>query len=401
MKTEKISERIHYIGVNDRTTHKFEGMWPLPLGVSYNSYLIEGSEKCAIIDSVEVSHSLQLTDHIASLIGDRRPDYLVINHMEPDHSGAIRILRAAYPDIVIVGNTQTLSMVKGYYGEDTGTLAVADGDTLSLGPETTLQFALTPMVHWPETMMTYLREEKTLFSGDAFGCFGALNGAVIDNEMNTERYYPEMVRYYSNIVGKYGMFVQRALKKLEGLDLGTVCPTHGPVWRSEIDRIKGLYDTLSRYEPLDNGVTIVYGSMYGHTELMAETAADALADAGIKDISVINASVTDLSYIIADIFRHRGLVIASPTYSNTLFPPITAVMEAITIRGIQNREIMPLGSPTWAQKAVIEIGHHLENAGLKTVTEPVVVKQSPDSAQLSQVRAAAPALAERLASFSS
>ena len=401
MKTEKISDRIHYIGVNDRTTHKFEGMWPLPLGVSYNSYLIEGSEKCAIIDSVEVSHSLQLIDHIRGLVGDRKPDYLIINHMEPDHSGAIRILRAAYPDIIIVGNTQTLSMVKGYYGEDTGTLTVADGDTLNLGPETTLQFALTPMVHWPETMMTYLREEKTLFSGDAFGCFGALNGAVIDNEMNTERYYPEMVRYYSNIVGKYGTFVQRALKKLEGMELGTVCPTHGPVWRSEIDRIKGLYDTLSRYEPLDNGVTIVYGSMYGHTELMAETAADALADAGIKDISVINASVTDLSYIIADIFRHRGLVIASPTYSNTLFPPITAVMEAITIRDIRNREIMTLGSHTWAQKAVSEMGHHLENAGLETITEPVVVKQSPDSEQLSQIRAAATALAERLAGFSS
>ncbi len=396
MKTERISERIHYVGVNDRTTHRFEGMWPLPMGVSYNSYLIEGSEKCAIVDGVEVSHSLQLVDHINELLAGRKPDYLIINHMEPDHSGAIRILRNVYPDLVIVGNAQTLSMVKGFYGEEGGTLAVKDGDTLSLGPETTLQFALTPMVHWPETMMTYLHEEQTLFSGDGFGCFGALNGAVIDNEMDTERYFPEMVRYYSNIVGKYGTFVQRALKKLAGTELSTICPTHGPVWRSEIAKVVGLYDTLSRYEPLDNGVTIVYGSMYGNTELMAETAADALADAGIKEISVLNASVTDLSYIIADIFRHRGLVIASPTYSNTLFPPITAVMEAISIRGIQNREILTIGSHTWAHQAVYEMGRHLTDAKLTTITDPVIVKQAPDSNALAQIRAAATTLAKKL-----
>lgn len=396
MKTERISERIHYVGVNDRTTHRFEGMWPLPMGVSYNSYLIEGSEKCAIVDGVEVSHSLQLVDHINELLAGRKPDYLIINHMEPDHSGAIRILRNVYPDLIIVGNAQTLSMVKGFYGEEGGTLAVKDGDTLSLGPETTLQFALTPMVHWPETMMTYLREEQTLFSGDGFGCFGALNGAVIDNEMDTERYFPEMVRYYSNIVGKYGTFVQRALKKLAGTELSTICPTHGPVWRSEIAKVMGLYDTLSRYEPLDNGVTIVYGSMYGNTELMAETAADALADAGIKEISVLNASVTDLSYIIADIFRHRGLVIASPTYSNTLFPPITAVMEAISIRGIQNREILTIGSHTWAHQAVYEMGRHLTDAKLTTITDPVIVKQAPDSNALAQIRAAATTLAKKL-----
>lgn len=396
MKTERISERIHYVGVNDRTTHRFEGMWPLPMGVSYNSYLIEGSEKCAIVDGVEVSHSLQLVDHINELLAGRKPDYLIINHMEPDHSGAIRILRNVYPDLIIVGNAQTLSMVKGFYGEEGGTLAVKDGDTLSLGPETTLQFALTPMVHWPETMMTYLREEQTLFSGDGFGCFGALNGAVIDNEMDTARYFPEMVRYYSNIVGKYGTFVQRALKKLAGIELSTICPTHGPVWRSEIAKVVGLYDTLSRYEPLDNGVTIVYGSMYGNTELMAETAADALADAGIKEISVLNASVTDLSYIIADIFRHRGLVIASPTYSNTLFPPITAVMEAISIRGIQNREILTIGSHTWAHQAVYEMGRHLTDAKLTTITDPVIVKQAPDSDTLAQIRAAATLLAQKL-----
>ena len=334
MKVSKISERIHYIGVNDRTTHLFEGMWPLPYGVSYNSYLVSGSEKSAIIDGVEVGHALKQIDHIQEIGEGRHPSYLIINHMEPDHSGAIRMLRAAFPDITIVGNAQTIAMVKGFYGVDDNTLIIKEGDTLSLGDDTTLRFTLTPMVHWPETMMTYLVEEKTLFSGDAFGCFGALNGAVTDEDMDSDRYIPEMVRYYSNIVGKYGQPVQRALKKFADVPVGTVCPTHGPVWRKRLSEVVGIYNSLSLYEPLDNGVTIVYGSMYGNTESLAEAAAEALAEAGVRDIAVHNASISDLSYILADVFRHRGLVIASPTYSNTLFPPMRNFMEAIT-----NREI--------------------------------------------------------------
>lgn len=189
MKTARISDRVYYIGVNDRTTHKFEGMWPLPNGVSYNSYLVVGSEKTAIIDGVEVSHAFQQIDEIKSILGDRQPDYLIINHMEPDHSGAIRLLRQEFPEITIVSNTQALNMVHGFYGVDGNTLTVKEGETISLGKETTLSFTMTPMVHWPETMVTYLMEEKTLFSGDAFGCFGALNGAVIDTEMNTDPYF--------------------------------------------------------------------------------------------------------------------------------------------------------------------------------------------------------------------
>lgn len=214
MKTAIISKFVHYIGVNDRCTRKFEGLWPLPAGVSYNSYLIEGPDKCAIVDGVDCAHALQQIDHIKAILGDRRPDYLIINHMEPDHSGAISILRQTFPGLTVVGNALTLGMVAGFYGAEGPTLTVKDGDTLSLGEGCTLRFVITPMVHWPETMMTYLNEEATLFSGDAFGCFGALNGAVLDTDMDTERYFPEMVRYYSNIVGRYGEFVQRALKNL-------------------------------------------------------------------------------------------------------------------------------------------------------------------------------------------
>lgn len=396
MNVTKISARVSYIGVNNRTSSLFEAMWPIPYGVSYNSYLVIGADKCAIIDGVEACYALRQIDHIRGLLGDRQPDYLIINHMEPDHSGAIRMLRAAFPGITIVGNAQTLAMVKGFYGEDTGTLAVKEGDTLSLGADATLRFTLTPMVHWPETMMTYLVEEKTLFSGDAFGCFGALPGAVIDTEMDTDWFFPEMVRYYSNIVGKYGPYVQRALKKFDGVPVETVCSTHGPVWRSRVAEVVSLYDRLSRYEPLDNGVTIVYGSMYGNTEQLAETAAQALAEAGVREISVHNASTSNLSYIIADIFRHRGLIIAAPTYSATLFPPVRNVMEAIVTREIKNREILTMGSCTWAQQATKVMAGYLETLGATCVADPIAIKQAPTAAQLVQCREVADALAARL-----
>ncbi|MDE7458188.1 MAG: FprA family A-type flavoprotein, partial [Muribaculaceae bacterium] len=379
MNTHRISDNIHYIGVNDRTTERFETLWPLPYGVSYNSYLVTGSDKAAIIDGVEVSHALQQIDAITEILGDRKPDYLVINHMEPDHSGAIRILRQAFPDIIIVGNAQTIAMVNGYYGVADNTLIVKDGDTLSLGEDSSLKFLLTPMVHWPETMVTYFDKEKTLFSGDAFGCFGALNGAVIDSDMDTAVYFPEMIRYYSNIVGKYGQFVQRALKKLEGVEISTICSTHGPVWRQQISKVVDLYDRLSRYEPLDNGVTIVYGSMYGNTERMAEAAAQALAEAGIKNIVVRNASKTDLSYIIADLFTHAGVIIAAPTYSDGLFPPVDAVMTAMSVRGLKNRRIAIMGSHTWAPMAIKKMSAHLEACGLEPITAPVAANPAPSA----------------------
>ncbi|MDE5666225.1 MAG: FprA family A-type flavoprotein [Duncaniella sp.] len=396
MKVSRISDHIHYIGVNDRTTSRFEAMWPLPYGVSYNSYLVTGADKIAIVDGVEACYALRQIEHIREIAGDRKPDYLIINHMEPDHSGAIKILRDAFPDIVIVGNAQTLAMVKGFYGVADKTLVVKDGDTLSLGADVNLRFTLTPMVHWPETMMTYLVEEETLFSGDAFGCFGALAGAVVDSDMDTSRYFPEMVRYYSSIVGKYGLFVQKALRKFDSVAVRTLCTTHGPVWRERIAEVVGLYDKLSLYQPLDNGVTIIYGSMYGNTELMAETAAEALAEAGIREIDVHNASVSDLSFMLSDIFRHRGLVVAAPTYSDTLFPPVRNVMEAIATRGVKNRDVLLIGSCTWGQKAVGVMGSYIESIGAVSIADPIAFKQAATAEQLQQCREAAGALAAKL-----
>ncbi|MDE5594077.1 MAG: FprA family A-type flavoprotein [Muribaculaceae bacterium] len=395
MRLHRISAHINYIGVNDRTTERFETLWPLPHGVSYNSYLVTGSDKTAIIDGVEVSHALQQIDAIKSVLGDRNPDYLIINHMEPDHSGAIRILRQAFPELTIVGNVQTLAMVKGFYGVVDNFLTVKDGDTLSLG-DVTLRFALTPMVHWPETMMTYFEEEKTLFSGDAFGCFGALNGAVVDKDMDTTPYFPEMIRYYSNIVGKYGPFVQRAMAKLKDITVETICSTHGPVWQAELSRVIDLYDRLSRYEPLDRGVTIVYGSMYGNTERMVEAAADALVEAGVRNISVHNAAKSDLSYILADLFTHAGVIFASPTYSDSVFPPVAAALDAAVLRGLKNREVAVIGEFTWAPMAAKKMGAAIEASEMNLISDPITAKHAPDADILDKCRALATALAEKI-----
>lgn len=395
MKTEQISKSVYYIGVNDRTTHKFEAMWPLPFGVSYNSYLVRGSEKSAVIDGVELSHALQQVDEIKAILGDCAPDYLVINHMEPDHSGAVRILRQAFPDIKIVGNALTIGMVKGFYGIEDGTMTVADGDTLSLG-DATLRFVLTPMVHWPETMMTVLEEERALFAGDAFGCFGALNGAVVDADMDTARYFPEMVRYYSNIVGKYGAFVQRAFARLKGTEVETICSTHGPVWREQAAKVMELYNSLSSYEPLDNGVTVVYGSMYGNTEAMAEAVAEGLAQAGVRAIAMHNVACSDLSFILADLFRHRGLVIAAPTYSDSIFPPVGQFMDAMALRGVKNRLIAVTGSHTWAPKATRMLADFAAMPGNELVADAIALKQAPTKELLEAARGMGRTLGERL-----
>ena len=374
MQIRKISPSVSYIGVNDRSTTRFESMWPLPSGVSYNSYLVSGVEKTAIIDGVEASYAVDQISHIKALLCGRVPDYLVINHMEPDHSGSIRILRREWPGLTIVGNAQTLGMVKGFYGEEGNMLMVKDCDVLDLGGKS-LRFRTTPMVHWPETMMTLLEEENVLFSGDAFGCFGALNGGVTDLEMDTDRYFPEMVRYYSNIVGKYGAFVQKAFAKLEGLKPAAICSTHGPVWIDRVADTMDMYDRLSRYESLDNGVTIVYGSMYGNTQHLVEAMAEGLAEGGVRDIAIYNAAKSELSDIIADSFRHKGLVVASPTYSEKVFPAVQTFLNAIETRGLKNRVTAAMGSFTWVAKAGPSIQAQLEAMGLAPIEPALLMKQ--------------------------
>jgi anaerobic nitric oxide reductase flavorubredoxin len=354
---QEIAKDIFYVGVNDRQKHKFENMLPLPLGVSYNAYMII-DEKTALIDTVDIAMGDLFIDKIQSQLKGRKLDYLIINHMEPDHSGSIKLIRKYYPEMIIVGNSKTLSMVEGFYGVDNNMLEIKDEEVLSLGKHK-LQFHLTPMVHWPETMMTFDQGEKVLFSGDAFGCFGTLDGAVVDTDMNIDRYWDEMTRYYANIVGKYGAAVQKALKKLTPLDFEMICSTHGPIWKEYVSEVVDKYDQYSRYDS-EEGVVIVYGSMYGFTELMAETVAQGLAQNGIKTIIIHNVSKSDPSVILQDIFKYRGLIVGSPTYSNELYPEVESLLRKIEIRGVKHRIFGCFGSFTWASAAVKRLNSFVE-----------------------------------------
>jgi len=354
---QEIAKDIFYVGVNDRQKHKFENMLPLPLGVSYNAYMII-DEKTALIDTVDIAMGDLFIDKIQSQLQGRKLDYLIINHMEPDHSGSIKLIRKYYPEMIIVGNSKTLSMVEGFYGVDNNMLEIKDEEVLSLGKHK-LQFHLTPMVHWPETMMTFDQGEKVLFSGDAFGCFGTLDGAVVDTDMNIDRYWDEMTRYYANIVGKYGAAVQKALKKLTPLDFEMICSTHGPIWKEYVSEVVDKYDQYSRYDS-EEGVVIVYGSMYGFTELMAETVAQGLAQSGIRTIIIHNVSKSDPSVILQDIFKYRGLIVGSPTYSNELYPEVESLLRKIEIRGVKHRIFGCFGSFTWASAAVKRLNSFVE-----------------------------------------
>ena len=378
---KEIVDNIFYVGVNDRHKHLFEGLWELPAGVSYNSYLIV-DDKVALIDTVDACYTELYVKKIEAILGDRTIDYVIINHMEPDHSASIRAIKQKYPNIKIVGNSKTFGMLEGYFGITDNLLEVKDNESLSLGSRT-LRFYLTPMVHWIETMMTYEEKNKVLFSGDAFGCFGSLDGGVTDNQINTEKYWREMVRYYSNIVGKYGSPVQKALAKLSPLEIGTICSTHGPVWQKYVQKTIGIYNELSLYRA-QKGVVIVYGSMYGNTEQMAETIADSLVANGIQNVVMHNASTTSPSVILADIFTYQGLIIGSPTYTNELFPPIEALLSKIKGRDIKGRYFGYFGSFSWAGVAIKKLACFAEETGFEVVCEGVEEKHALKAAKFQE-----------------
>ena len=375
MNIRKITDNVFYVGVNDRSTSRFENLWPLPYGVSYNSYLVVGSEKLALIDGVEHSFVRVLKDNVDHYTHGRAIDYLIINHMEPDHTGAIPEILNIFPDIKLIGNKITLGMLKGFYGiSENHCIEIKDNETLSLG-NLSLRFFMTPLVHWPETMVTYLEEDKILFSGDAFGCFGALNGGVVDYEMDTDWYFPEMYRYYSNIVGKYGIPVQKALKKLENVELSFICSTHGPVWHDRIDEVVSLYNRMSLYEGED-GVSIIYGTMYGNTGAIADEIAMRLAERGIKTIKIHNVGKDEMSDIISDAFRYKGLIVGSPTYNGNLFPPIDTFLTAMEVREIKNKVVGIFGSFTWASSACKKMNECFSRLKLEPVAT-MDMKQSP------------------------
>ena len=365
---EKISDKIRYVGVNDIDKELFEGLWPLPFGVSYNSYLVI-DEKIALIDTVEGGFEDEFMANIKNEIGDRKIDFLVINHMEPDHSSLISFIKEAYPDVTIVTNAKAVPMIKGYQNCCIDNIhIVAEGDRLSLG-SCELQFFMAPMVHWPETMVTWLASEGTLFSGDAFGTFGALTESLKDG---FEYFCDEMTRYYSNIVGKYGTPVQTALKKLSALDIKRICSTHGPVWENEIADVVRHYDRLSRYEA-EHGVCIVYGSMYGNTAAAAMELAESLERIGVPyalhDLAGNNEDSLGISGALRDTFRFDTIAVGSPTYNNGIFPPVETFMRAVASRLVKNRRFYAFGSYTWSGVSVRKLNEMAQELGFEIINE--------------------------------
>lgn len=374
----KISDRIYFVGVNDNEKTQFEGLWPLPFGVSYNSYLMV-DEKVALVDTVEAGFEEEFLANINEAIGDRAIDYLIVNHMEPDHSSLISYMLSTYPGLKIIANAKTLPMLKGYHGVEADKVhVVAEGDTLSLG-NSTLRFYMIPMVHWPETMVTYLDEEATVFSGDAFGTFGAVNENVLDEEDTFEQYSDEMIRYYSNIVGKYGGPVQAALKKLSGVRIDRICSTHGPVWEKNIAKVIALYDKMSRYE-VERGVCIVYGSMYGNTAAAADALAMELDRRGIPyaihDLAGNNEESLGVSGALRDVFKYDTIVAGSPTYNGNIFTPVETFMRSLSARMIKGRRFFAFGSYTWAPASVRLLNKMAQEMEFEVLSEGIAFPQA-------------------------
>lgn len=390
-----ITDDVYFLGVNDRRTHLFENMWPIPNGVSYNSYLIK-DEKVALIDTVEHGGVQEYLEKIEQVIGTEGTiDYLVINHMEPDHSGAIQAIVARYPEIKLVGNLKTFKIVEAYYGYKDNLHEIKEGDVLDLGKHK-LQFVMTPWVHWPETMMTYEQTNKMLFTGDAFGSFGTLDGGIFDDEIEFEAYYEEeMRRYYSNIVGKYCNMVQKAFKKLDGVEVNYVCATHGPIWRSNVQKVLDLYDKWSRYETED-GVVIIFGSMYGNTEKMADAIARSLSEEGIKKIRIHDASKTHLSYLINEIWKYKGVIIGSSAYNSGMLPPIEHLTNTLDHMGVKEHYLGLFGSYSWTGGGVKNLIKFAEKSDWELISNPVDTKGIPQQESFEQCKALAKAMAEKL-----
>lgn len=375
LKPIELQNGLYYLGVNDRSKEKFENLWLLPKGVSYNSYLII-DEKTALMDTVDICYSEVFFTKLEKSLGDKELDYIIINHMEPDHSGSLGLLKKRYPDLKIVGNKRTMDMVQGYYGITDNLIEIKDAEELNIGKRT-LKFFLTPMVHWPETMMTLDTSNGIIFTGDAFGTFGCLDGGITDKSLNIDQYWDEMIRYYSNIIGKFGSPVQKALEKIKDIELKMICSTHGPVWteKENINKVLNLYNKLSQFEA-ETGVVIAYGSMYGNTEQMAEAVARGISEKGIKNIVIYNLSKTNPTYVLRDIYKYNALVIGSPTYNNQLYPPVQALISKIEGREIKNRFLSFFGSFTWASSAVRHLNSFAEKTKLEIIGSPIEMKQS-------------------------
>jgi flavorubredoxin len=380
---KKVTDDLYWIGGSDRRLALFENVYPIPRGVSYNSYVLL-DEKTVLLDTVDASISGLFFENLEHVLNGRTLDYLIVNHMEPDHCAVIGEVVRRYPDVKLVCNAKTVPMLKQFFNfpvEDR-TVIVKEMDTMCTGKHT-FAFVMAPMVHWPEAMVSYDTVDKILFSADGFGTFGAINGNLFADEVNFERdWLDDARRYFINIVGKYGVQVQNLLKKAATLEIKMICPLHGPVWRENLGWFIEKYDTWSSYKPEDQAVMIAYASIYGNTENAAEILASKLADKGVKNIAMYDVSVTDPSVIVSESFRCSHLVFAAPSYNGGIFTKMETVLSELKAHSLQNRTVAIMENGTWAPvagKQMREIFAGMKNIelleeGVTMITAPPVTK---------------------------
>lgn len=395
---KKINDDLFWVGGSDRRLALFENAYPIPRGISYNSYVLL-DEKTVLFDTVDRAITGQFLENVEAVLDGRDLDYIIVNHMEPDHCATLGEIVRRYPDVKVVCNAKTVPIINQFYefGVDSRAIIVKEGDTLSTGKHN-FTFYLAPMVHWPEVMVTFDTTDKILFSADAFGTFGAMNGNLFADELNFERdWLDDSRRYYSNIVGKYGPSAMTLLKKVAPLDIQILCPLHGPVWRSDINWYVDKYLTWSSYEPEDKAVMIVYGSIYGNTENAANILASRLADRGVKNIVVYDVSVTHASILISEAFRCSHLVFASATYNSGIFSNMEHLLMDMKAHNVQNRTVALMENGTWgitAGKKIAEIISGMKN--MTILDDMVTIKSSVKEDQLVDIAALADAIVKTL-----
>ena len=394
----QINDDVTYVGASDRKLALFEAVYPLVNGVSYNSYLVN-DEKTVLLDTVDRSVSGVFFENIAHVLDGRKLDYVIVNHMEPDHAATLGELVLRYPEVKIVSNAKVVAMIKQFFDFDVDARVqvVAEGDTFSTGKHT-FTFAMAPMVHWPEVMVTFDTTDGILYSADAFGTFGALAGNVFADEVDFEnKWLDEARRYYTNIVGKYGPQVQMALKKALALDIKMICPLHGPIWRENIAWFVDKYNKWSTYIPEDNTVLIAYASIYGGTENAANILASELAKKGIKNITMIDVSVTHPSYIISEAFRCSHIVFAAPTYNAGIFTPMETLLLDLAAHNLQNRTVAFIENGSWAPISAKLMGDIVAKMKNMTVlASKATLKSTVKDAQREELKTLASEIAETL-----
>ena len=392
---QNITQDILFLGASDRRLALFENVFPIPRGVSYNSYLVK-DEKTVLMDTVDQAVRNRFLENLAFGLEGRSLDYVVVNHMEPDHAATRMEVLKAHPQAQVVGNAKTIAMIGQFFDCDISerTVTVKEGDTLNTGRHT-FTFVMAPMVHWPEVMVTYDAADKVLFSADAFGTFGALSGNIFADELDFERdWLDDARRYYANIVGKYGVQVQTLLKKAAGLDIAYICPLHGPIWRENMGWFVEKYQTWSTYAPEDKAVAIFCGSVYGHTENAADIVANRLAEKGVKGIRLYDVSNTDVSELVSEAFRCSHLVLASATYNGAIFTPMENFLLDLKAHNLQNRTVAVIDNGTWAAtagKQMREIVGVMKN--MTVLENGVSLKSSVKETQRAELEALADTLA--------